>query len=80
MFKKDIRQGRSEREREAYFALYVERLSDARTPPEAFFNILLITFSQRVTAAPSQSEPPEIVDQAASAARTVQCRERYIRG
>jgi len=40
MFKKAIRQGRSERKTEAYAFQYVEGLSDARTQPEAFFNIL----------------------------------------
>ena len=39
MFKKAIQQGRSEREGEAYAFRYVEPLSDARTPLEAFFNI-----------------------------------------
>jgi hypothetical protein len=55
MFKKDLRQGRSEREGEAYCASYVEALSDAQ--PGAFFNILLITFFLRAREVPSQSEP-----------------------
>ncbi len=42
MFKKAFQQGRSERRGEAYFAPYVELLSDARTPLEDFFNILLV--------------------------------------
>jgi hypothetical protein len=41
MFKKAVQQGRSERRGEAYFFPYVESLSDARTPLEDFFNILL---------------------------------------
>lgn len=57
MFKKDLRQGRSEREGEAYCASYVEALSDARTQPDASFNILLITFFLRAREVPSQSEP-----------------------
>ena len=39
MFKKVFWQGRSERDAEAYSSQYVEALSDARTQPEAFFNI-----------------------------------------
>jgi hypothetical protein len=39
MFKKAVRRGRSERGTEAYFFRYVEVPSDARTKPEAFFNI-----------------------------------------
>jgi hypothetical protein len=39
MVKKAVQQGRSEREGEAYAFRYVEPLSDARTPLEAFFNI-----------------------------------------
>src|SRR5439155_10694646 len=42
-FKKVFRQGRSERRGEAYFSLYVEPLSDARTQLEAFFNLLLVS-------------------------------------
>jgi hypothetical protein len=42
MFKKAVQQGRSERGGEAYFVLYVEPLSDARTKLEDFFNILLM--------------------------------------
>jgi hypothetical protein len=41
MFKKAVQQGRSERGGEAYFFLYVEPLSDAKTPLADFFNILL---------------------------------------
>jgi hypothetical protein len=41
MFKKAFRQGRSERRGESYSLPYVEPLSDARTPLEDFFNILL---------------------------------------
>jgi hypothetical protein len=41
MFKKAVQQGRSERRGEAYVVWYVEPLSDARTPLEDFFNILL---------------------------------------
>ena len=40
MFKKAVQRGRSERRDEAYFVLYVESLSDARTKLEDFFNIL----------------------------------------
>jgi hypothetical protein len=47
-FKKDLRQGRSERKSEAYFALYVECLSEVRTQPGAFFNVLPITSSPLV--------------------------------
>jgi hypothetical protein len=39
MFKKAAQQGRSEGEGEAYVFRYVEPVSDARTPLEAFFNI-----------------------------------------
>jgi hypothetical protein len=38
---KDRWQARSERRGEAYFGLYVEPLSDARTQLADFFNILL---------------------------------------
>jgi len=41
MFKKAVQQGRSERRGEAYFVLYVEPVSDARTKLADFFNILL---------------------------------------
>ena len=41
MFKKPVRQGRSERSGEAYIEPYVEPLSDARTRLAGFFNILL---------------------------------------
>jgi len=41
MVKKAVRRGRSERGTEAYVFRYVEVPSDARTKPEAFFNILL---------------------------------------
>ena len=41
MFKKTFRQGRSKREGGAYTVRYVEPLSDVRTQPEVFFNILL---------------------------------------
>ena len=41
VFKKAVRQGRSERRGEAYFLLYVEPLSDARTLLADFFNTLL---------------------------------------
>ena len=41
MFKKAGWRGRRERRTEAYFLWYVEVLSDARTKPTAFFNILL---------------------------------------
>jgi hypothetical protein len=40
MFKKAVQRGRSERRGEAYFSLYVEPLSDARTKLAGFFNIL----------------------------------------
>jgi hypothetical protein len=43
MFKKAVQQGRSERKAEAYSVRYVEALSEARTPLEDFFNILLET-------------------------------------
>jgi len=39
MFKKTFRKGRSKRKSEAYVFRYVELLSEARTKPEAFFNI-----------------------------------------
>jgi hypothetical protein len=42
MIKKAFQLGRSERGGEAYFFLYVEPLSDARTTLEDFFNILLM--------------------------------------
>ena len=42
MFKKVVQRGRSERGPEAYFILYVEGLSDARTKLATFFNILSI--------------------------------------
>jgi hypothetical protein len=45
MFKKAVQQGRSEREGEAYSFLYVEPLSDVRTPLADFFNILLETWN-----------------------------------
>lgn len=41
MLKKAVQQGRSERGGEAYFGLYVEPVSDARTPPTDFFSLLL---------------------------------------
>ena len=41
MFKKLVQRGRSERRGEAYFELYVEPLSDARTKLTGFFNNLL---------------------------------------
>ncbi len=41
MFKKAVRQGRSERKGEAYIVWYVEPLSDARTKLAVFFNTLL---------------------------------------
>ena len=41
MRKKLVQQGRSERRGESYSALYVEPLSDARTPLADFFCILL---------------------------------------
>ena len=41
MIKKAVQRGRSEREAEPYFGLYVEALSDARTKLAYFFNILL---------------------------------------
>ena len=41
MLKKAVQQGRSERRGESYSALYVEPLSDARTPLADFFSILL---------------------------------------
>jgi hypothetical protein len=40
MFKKVVRQDRSERKPETYSGSYVEGLSEARTQLEAFFNIL----------------------------------------
>ncbi len=40
MFKKAVRQGRSERKPEAYGFRYVEGLSEARTPLAGFFNAL----------------------------------------
>ena len=39
------RRGRSERRGESYSALYVEPLSDARTPLADFFSILLAVIS-----------------------------------
>jgi hypothetical protein len=42
MVKKAVQQGRSERGVEAYFFSYVETPSNARTPLEVFFTILLI--------------------------------------
>jgi hypothetical protein len=41
MVKKAVRQGRSERRGESYSVLYGDPLSDARTKPTDFFNILL---------------------------------------
>jgi len=41
MRKKAVQQGRSERRGEAYSSLYVESLSDARTPLAGFINSLL---------------------------------------
>jgi hypothetical protein len=41
MLKKAVQQGRSERRGEAYLVLYVEPLSEARTPLADFFSILL---------------------------------------
>lgn len=41
MLKKAVQQGRSERRGESYSFLYVEPLSDARTPLADFFSILL---------------------------------------
>jgi hypothetical protein len=41
MFKQAVQQGRSKRRGESYSLPYVEPLSDARTKPAAFFNILL---------------------------------------
>jgi len=41
MRKKAVQQGRSERRGESYSELYVEPLSDARTPLAVFFRILL---------------------------------------
>jgi hypothetical protein len=41
MLKMAVQQGRSERRGEAYSVLYVEPLSDARTPLADFFSILL---------------------------------------
>jgi hypothetical protein len=43
IFKKAFWQGRSKRGTEAYFFRYVEVPSVARTPLEAFFNILLVS-------------------------------------
>jgi len=40
MLKKPVQQGRSERKVEAYSFVYVEALSEARTPLEGFCNIL----------------------------------------
>jgi hypothetical protein len=40
LFKKAVRQGRSERRGDAYSVPYVEPLSDARTPLADFFNSL----------------------------------------
>ncbi len=45
MLKKAVQQGRSERRGESYSALYVEPLSDARTPLADFFSILLAVIS-----------------------------------
>jgi hypothetical protein len=42
MRKKAVQQGRSEQRGEAYSMLYVEPLSEARTPLAAFFRILLV--------------------------------------
>ena len=41
MRKKAVQQGRSEQRGESYSVLYVEPLSDARTPLAVFFRILL---------------------------------------
>jgi hypothetical protein len=54
MFKKAFRQGRSERRGESYSLPYAEPLSDARTPLEDFFNILLV--SGLLRGASSRSE------------------------
>jgi hypothetical protein len=48
MFKKVVRQDGSERGGEAYSFSYVEPPSDATTPPEAFFNILITECARRV--------------------------------
>jgi hypothetical protein len=40
LFKKIVQEGRSERRGDAYSVLYVEPLSDARTPLADFFNSL----------------------------------------
>jgi hypothetical protein len=42
LFRKAVRQGRSERRGESYSVPYVEPLSDARTPLAAFVNSLLV--------------------------------------
>jgi len=41
LFRKAVQQGRSARRGEAYSSLYVEPLSDARTPLAGFVNSLL---------------------------------------
>ena len=51
MVKKAVRQGRSEREAEAYFFPYVEVLSEARTTLAAFFNILFVLVESGRSAA-----------------------------
>jgi hypothetical protein len=51
------KQGRSEGKGESYSVLYVEPLSEARTPPPSFFNILLVCGYE----APSMLLPQRIV-------------------
>jgi hypothetical protein len=57
MFKKAAQQGRSERKGESYSAPYVKPLSEVRTPPPNFFNILLVGGYE----APSMRLPKRIV-------------------
>jgi hypothetical protein len=45
LFRKAVQQGRSERRGESYSVLYVEPLSDARTPLADFVNSLLASES-----------------------------------
>ena len=58
MRKKAVQQGRSEQRGESYSVLYVEPLSDARTPLAIFFRILLeiklpVTLGDHLLSAPA---------------------------
>lgn len=48
MVKKTVQRGRSKRRDEAYFELYGESLSDARTKLADFFNILLDSIGRQI--------------------------------